>query len=197
MPKLRKPQVPGDSPLLLRFVHRGAGRGNAQSVTEAKMAACSSRREKGPPEAFPCPCPSFPSQGRSQLQQTPPGPKPASGRKWGPRTSICRGHSCARGPQKSLLVPKWVQAGNHLSSRLLGLTSSEPAVGLAISLPMKEPKMEILQPTSLCVHAQSCPTLCHSMDCSSLPGSVHGILQARILEWVAISSSRGSSQPRD
>ena len=44
--------------------------------------------------------------------------------------------------------------------------------------------------------AQSCPTLCDPMDCS-LPGSVHGILQARILEWVAISFSRGSSQPRD
>ena len=44
---------------------------------------------------------------------------------------------------------------------------------------------------------QSCPTLCNPMDCS-LPGSsVHGILQARILEWVAVSSSRGSSQPRD
>ena len=45
--------------------------------------------------------------------------------------------------------------------------------------------------------AQSCPTLCDPMDCS-LPGSsVHGILQARILEWVAISFSRGSSRPRD
>ena len=45
--------------------------------------------------------------------------------------------------------------------------------------------------------AQSCPTLCNLVDCS-LPGSsVHGILQARILEWVAISFSRGSSQPRD
>ena len=44
---------------------------------------------------------------------------------------------------------------------------------------------------------QSCPTLCDPMDCS-LPGSsVHGILQARILEWVAMPSSRGSSQPRD
>ena len=41
--------------------------------------------------------------------------------------------------------------------------------------------------------AQSCPTLCDHMDCS-LPGSsVHRILQARILEWVAISFSRGSS----
>ena len=44
---------------------------------------------------------------------------------------------------------------------------------------------------------QSCCTLCDPMGCS-LPGSsVHGIFQARILEWVAISSSRGSSQPRD
>ena len=45
--------------------------------------------------------------------------------------------------------------------------------------------------------AQSCLTLCDPMDCS-LPGfSVHGILQARVLEWVAISSSRGSSRPRN
>ena len=45
--------------------------------------------------------------------------------------------------------------------------------------------------------AQSCPTLCDPVDCSP-PGSfVHGILQARILEWVAIPFSRGSSQPRD
>ena len=45
--------------------------------------------------------------------------------------------------------------------------------------------------------APLCPTLCDPMDCS-LPGSaVHGILQARILEWVAIPFSRGSSRPRD
>ena len=44
---------------------------------------------------------------------------------------------------------------------------------------------------------QSCPTLCDPMDCS-LPGSsVHGILQARILEWVASPFSRRSLQPRD
>ena len=44
---------------------------------------------------------------------------------------------------------------------------------------------------------QSCPTLRHPMDCS-LPGSsVRGIFQARVLEWVSISFSRGSSQPRD
>ena len=44
---------------------------------------------------------------------------------------------------------------------------------------------------------QSCPTLCDFMDCSPPGFSVHGILQARMLEWVAISFSRGSSYPRD
>ena len=44
---------------------------------------------------------------------------------------------------------------------------------------------------------QSCPTLCDPMDCS-LPGSsVHGIFQVIVLEWIAISFSRGSSLPRD
>ena len=50
-----------------------------------------------------------------------------------------------------------------------------------------------------CVHAQlsqSCLTLCDPMDCSRPGSSVHGLLQARILEWVAMPSSRGSSQPR-
>ena len=45
--------------------------------------------------------------------------------------------------------------------------------------------------------AQSCPTLCNPMDCSPPGSSVYGIFQARVLEWVAISFSRGSSQPRD
>ena len=45
--------------------------------------------------------------------------------------------------------------------------------------------------------AQSCPTLCNPMDCSPPGSSAHGILQARILEWLAISFSRGSSLPRD
>ena len=46
-------------------------------------------------------------------------------------------------------------------------------------------------------HAQSCLALCNPMDCSPLASSVHGIFQVRILEWLAISYSRGSSQPRD
>ena len=44
---------------------------------------------------------------------------------------------------------------------------------------------------------QSCPTLCNPMNCSSPSSSVQGILQARILEWVAILFSRGSFWPRD
>ena len=51
-----------------------------------------------------------------------------------------------------------------------------------------------------CVHVQllqSCPSLCDPLDCNPPGFSVHGILQARILEWVVMPSSRRSSQPRD
>ena len=43
---------------------------------------------------------------------------------------------------------------------------------------------------------QLCPTLCDPIDCSLSGSSVHGIFQAVVLEWIAISFSRGSSQPR-
>ena len=55
-------------------------------------------------------------------------------------------------------------------------------------------------PCSRCVSAKSlqlCPTLYNPMDCSLCRCSVHGILQARILEWIAFHFSRESSQPRD
>ena len=45
--------------------------------------------------------------------------------------------------------------------------------------------------------AQSCPSLRDPVDCSPPGSSVRGILQARILEWVAMPSSRGTSQPRN
>ena len=54
-------------------------------------------------------------------------------------------------------------------------------------------------PTLMCMLTKSlqlCPTLCDPIDHSLPVSSVHGILHARILEWVAISSSRGSSEPR-
>ena len=49
----------------------------------------------------------------------------------------------------------------------------------------------------ICMKVKSSLTLCNPMDCSPPGSSVHGIFQTRVLEWVAISFSRGSSQPRD
>ena len=48
-----------------------------------------------------------------------------------------------------------------------------------------------------CLHAQLCLTLCNLTDCNPTGSSGHGILQARTLQWVAISFSRGSFPPRD
>ena len=51
--------------------------------------------------------------------------------------------------------------------------------------------------TVLCLVTQLCPSLCDPMDCSPPGFSVHGILQVRILQWVVMPFSRGSSQSRD
>ena len=55
----------------------------------------------------------------------------------------------------------------------------------------------VVKYAALCLVTQLCPTLCYPMDCSPPRSSVHGTLQARILEWVAMPYSRGSSQTRD
>ena len=74
-----------------------------------------------------------------------------------------------------------------------------PAFPFSRSFPSLHPSTS--PPSALEKHesevAQLCLTLCDPTNCS-LPGfSIHGIFQARVLEWVAISFSRGSSQPRD
>ena len=48
-----------------------------------------------------------------------------------------------------------------------------------------------------CSDRSVCPTLCDPVDCSPTGSSIHRISQARILQWVAMPSSRGSSRPRD
>ena len=64
--------------------------------------------------------------------------------------------------------------------------------------PSRSRVLGVLPAMLCCVQLiQSCPILCDPVDCSPPASSVHGILQARILEWVAMPSSRGSSQPRD
>ena len=95
-------------------------------------------------------------------------------------------------PQQGHL-PKSSQTHPVLPTRSWGplpLSTVPPA-----SNPNSNPKPN--SNTNLKESAQLCPTLCDPVDCSP-PGSlVHGIFQVRVLEWVAISFSRGSSQPKD
>ena len=82
----------------------------------------------------------------------------------------------------------WLENGHCLAGSLRSLSSLWTPMCLFLLSGKWKSESEV---------AQSCPTLCDPMGCS-LPGSsVHGIFQARVLEWVAISFSRGSSRPRD
>ena len=66
-----------------------------------------------------------------------------------------------------------------------------------ISITLHHSNAHYLPSSSIVLVTQLCLTLCNPMDCSLSDSSVHGIFQARILEWVATPFSRGSSQPRD
>ena len=88
---------------------------------------------------------------------------------------------------KSLMLPSY-----HWSC-LPAIVRKEKQIG-------KESKTSCLKSilrVHCCLVAKSCPALCDPMDGSQPDSSVQGIVQARILEWVAISSSRRSFQPRD
>ena len=76
-----------------------------------------------------------------------------------------------------------------LQSNISDMLLPCPHVHIQITVDASESESEV---------AQSCLALCDPMDCS-LPhsSSIHGIFQARVMEWVAIFFSRGSSQPRD
>ena len=79
----------------------------------------------------------------------------------------------------------------------LSVLDSHPLLFTRHYLPSSNFTSSLLGRVCACSVAQSCSTLCDPMDCS-LPGStVHGVLQARILKWVAIPFSRGSSPLRD
>src|SRR5574340_1162806 len=80
------------------------------------------------------------------------------------------------------------QTAAHQAPPSLGFSRQEYWSGLPFPSPVHESESEV---------AQSCLTLGDPMDCS-LPGSsTHGIFQEGVLEWVAVSFSRGSSQLRD
>ena len=120
----------------------------------------------------------------------------------------------------TLLWSPWTVA--YQAPLSMGFPRPEYWNGLPFPPPgdLPDPKMELTSPVtpelaggfftteptgkpSLCFSqsvssvTQSCPTLCDPTDCSLPTSSVHGISQARTLEWVVISVSRGSSQPRD
>ena len=82
---------------------------------------------------------------------------------------------------------------------LAGAAKSLSLESVQMHLPSCGWKLPSAPSLSMCVYvlvAQSGPTLCNSTDCSPPGSAVHGILQARILEWVALPSSRRSSRPR-
>ena len=112
---------------------------------------------------------------------------------------LSQGPGCEQSPQRRIrgvgCVKLWSALPLHTS---LGLRSVGDTGTISSKAPRTSGVVGLFQGT--CVWAkllQSCPTLCDPMDCSSPGSSVHGILQARILEWVATSFSRGSSWPRD
>ena len=73
------------------------------------------------------------------------------------------------------------------------LTKIHASLVLVLTEPLRRRKANHFILLCLVLVTQSCLTLCYHMDCSPPGSSLHGILQARILEWIAISFSRGSS----
>ena len=120
-------------------------------------------------------------------------------------SELFRSPSCSWSQKRSNLLPSTNRERNRMPLPAEGWSCLQ-SVNLSTSrseycqhhLGIQGPRAFI---THMClthasVHAkllQSCPALCDPMDHSPPGSSVHGILQARILEWVAISSSRGSS----
>ena len=91
---------------------------------------------------------------------------------------------------------------SSLTTKCPGRKLPTPSLLLSLKAGLQAPQpLSGLMSTQLHLHSvlvtQSCPTLCHPMNCSPPGSSVHRILQARILEWVGIPFSRGSSPPRD
>ena len=80
-----------------------------------------------------------------------------------------------------------------LSFHMLGNAQNSPSQASVVH----EPRTSLCTSCAVCLVAQSCLTLCDLMDYSLSVSSIHGIFQARVLELVAITVPRVSSQPRD
>ena len=107
----------------------------------------------------------------------------------------------------SLSSANWnIRRGPQITRSHVGTTggsaviADSPALGMGTELVWLFYPFTIIVSMHACMRVKSlqlCPTLCDPTDCSPPGSSVHGILQARILEWVAMPFSRGSSQLRD
>ena len=97
-------------------------------------------------------------------------------------------------PRLEQLFTRWATLGKGVS--VTGNVSTGLPTSSLASPSSRELSHESSQPKIVLV-AQSCWILYDPIDCSPPGSSVHGLLQVRMLEWVAIPFSRGSSQPRD
>ena len=109
--------------------------------------------------------------------------------------TYCLEEDCQKLSQADMLQPFW-------SAMCIGITQHPPLHGhytLGWNLASCGPLLSgsILEFHVCMLVAQSCPTLCDPRDYSPPGFSICGILQARILEWIAIPFSRRTSQPRD
>ena len=116
---------------------------------------------------------------------------------WGMVGAEQRSHAVLWGLEHQVRREDWSCNPRKDDSFLRSHDSHEPSTFflglLQIFLRMKTMPSLLVHDKSL----HSCLTLCNPIDCSPAGSFVHGILQARILEWVAMPSSRGSSWPRD
>ena len=104
-----------------------------------------------------------------------------------------KGQSSSQFPRRVVLKNVLTIGQLHSSPMLVRSCSKSCKLGFSIMRTKNFQK-------SMCICVKSlpsCPTICDPMDYSPPGFSAHGILRARLLEWVAMSSSRGSSQPRD
>ena len=111
---------------------------------------------------------------------------------WMPRSQ--KGEGGRRAGRWSQHKPGQRRGGGPISGRGSGFWFQLPPLDLVFLPPSLFLSLVIC---CCCLVFQSCPTLCYPMDYSPPGSSVHGIFQARTLEWVAVPSSRGSSRPGD
>ena len=116
------------------------------------------------------------------------------------KSSLSLANSCSsfKTQSGSISQEAFLDSSVQMRSQLCGPEPLVLAIGDPSYCSVLHVNIPLTPPTANSAKSlQSCPTLCDTMDCVLPDSSVHGILQARILGWVAMPSSRGSSQLRE